>query len=248
MKSIMDIFKPAPTAAAPAVTEAPAAALPDTAAPPAAGGAAPAAVPDSEAEVSPLDAYKNLWDTAPNDAVASATDPTAGITIDPAKIAETVKGIDFAGAIDPNTQELLAQGGEGAQNAFVAALNSVSQQVFSQAMIASATLTKEAIANAAPTFDQRAETLMKHTQIAQHNVDANANLAHPSVAPMVKAIETQMAAKHPTASAKEVSDLAQAYLTEFSSHIKGAPTTSPDAATSLQAGETDWVKALGFTS
>ena len=241
--SIMDIFKSAPPAeAAPA-------------APAASGtlGTAPAGDPvaptsaEPAVEVSPMDTYKDLWDTASNDAVDTATDPSAGITIDPTKIAETVKGIDFAGAIDPNTQELLAAGGEGAQQAFVAALNSVSQSVFSQAMIASATLTKEAIANAAPVFDTRAQTLLKHNQIAEHNVTANANLAHPSVAPMVKAIETQMAAKHPTASAKEVSDLAQAYLTEFSSHIKGEPAPAEAGASSLATGETDWSKVLGLS-
>lgn len=251
--SIMDIFKSAPVVAptAPAAAPAPDGTLPVPTAPGvpidpnAVNAAAPVESSIPAKDISPLDTYAKLWDTDDNKGEVPGTDPSEGITIDPAKIAETVSSIDFASTIAPNTQELLAAGGEGAQKAFVDALNAVSQQVFSQAMIANATLTKQAIANAAPTFDRRAEALLRHSQISDLNLEQNSKLNHPSVAPMIQAIETQLAGKFPQASAREISAMSRQYLEEFAKNVQGEP--APVATDTPAIGDVDWPKIMGMT-
>jgi len=180
------------------------------------------AAPASEPEVSPMDALTKLWETAPEgtEDPSAATSLESLITIDPDEIAKTVGGMDFASAIPGDTFEAIGEGGEGAQKAFSNALNTVAQQVFQQAMIANATLTKQALSNAVPTLDRRAEATLKRTQVAQQVSDANPVLSHPSFKPMISAIESQLVAKYPTATPAEISAQANSYFADFADKLK----------------------------
>lgn len=226
--SIFDIFRSSPTS---------------TAAAPATGtGTQPGELqnntpPEPTDPVSSLDTFKDLWQ---NDAEGGETaddlETDALFTIDAEKINDTVSKINFAQVLDAETLGKISEGGEEAQRAFALSLNKVAQQVFSQSMLANATLVKQALSGAQEKFDKRAQQTYRQTQVSDTVRESNPAFKHPSVAPMIAALETQLAHKYPTASPAEISQKAQAYFTDFADAIR-APEKK---AAETKIDGTDW--------
>ena len=187
---------------------------------------------------STLDSLKDLWDTKNADGAEPTNPGDLGslLDIDPAKIQETVNAVDFSQVIPADTMNKIAEGGEQAQHAFAAAMNKVAQTVFSQSMIANATLVQRALANAEERIDARANNLMRSNQISETVSGDNEVFRHPAVVPIVKGLENQLAAKYPTASAAEISSKALGMFKELATSIRGEDPKNKAAA----KGGTDW--------
>ena len=249
--SILDIFKttpdPAPVAASPAVAtpaqpgNLPAAApastpegngvVPAGAIP--AEGAAPEGTPDS-----PLDAYKSLWDTPPTD---PNTPPATPAALDPTKLAEIVNKADFSQNITPEMRSAIEAGGEGATAALMQALNGTAQQVMIQSTLASNKMIEQQVA-AAVAKTQASLPEMVRTQTLNTNIiESNPVLSNPAIAPIVQAVQAQVALQNPNATPAELASLVQNTVTVMGEAMAPAPVTPGNPAL---VGGTDWEKFL----
>ena len=249
--SIMDMFKGI-TGAAPAATSGtqptppgniPTAAASTGTTPP---GAAPNGVippvGETKPEPAPLDAFSDLWKTAPVDPNAPA--PQEGVfgNVDPKKFMEAAGKVDFSKAIKPEMLAAIQAGGEDGVKAFAAAMNSVAQNVYAQASFASTKITEQALAKARESFESNIPNLIKQQTAAEALRNENPVFSHPAAAPILGAIQSQLAVKFPQASATELTAMAKTYLENFATGIS-APATAA-AAKKVQdakgANETDW--------
>lgn len=173
-------------------------------------------------QVDPLDKFKDLW-AAPKEGEGAPAnfDPSKLFQIDPAKIQEEVGKINFTGAVTPDMLTKIQAGGEEATQAFAAAMNKVAQQTFAQSMLASAKLVEGALTQANNSLDSRIEQRAKQMQASNSLREANPALSHSSAAPLVAALESQLAQKHPQATPSELTKLAQEYLSTFANVAAG---------------------------
>lgn len=239
----------APAASTPATEAQPAAQTPATQAPASTPATTPAASEaTTEENVSPLDAYKDLWNNEATGEGGEATstdplsNPSALFNIDPASIQEAVGRINFAESVKPEHMQAITEGGEGAQQAFMESMNAVARQVFSQSMVGSAKLVEQALSRAGQSIDSRIDGRLRTSQVSENVSEANPAFNHPAAKPMVQALQQQLAAKHPTASPKEISDMAKSYFNDFASSI-----TAPEKQAQqkqAEAGQMDWEQWL----
>lgn len=196
-------------------------------------------VPASE-EVSPLESIKDLWQTTDDANLDEGTEVEEIFNIDPAKIQETVSQINFAQVLDRGTLAKISEGGEDAIQAFADALNKVSQHTFTQAIVASSTLTKKALSQAQERFDKRVESFQRQSEVSKAVRSENPIFSHPSVEPLVEAVEAQLARKFPTASPQEISEKAKSYFLEFAKEIQAPEARKLAESSANGKKDTDW--------
>ena len=211
---IMDIFKmnQPPQAPKPGELQAPTvissptnANLPVT--PPAAGAANPDTPP------SPMDGFSKLWE---NDPTKTST-PAPLFDIDPTKFAEAVKTADFTKMLPP---DLMAKALAGDAAALGAAMNGVAQQVFSHQTMATTKLIEQAL-------DKRDKSLRDSMPGMVRSARVSDNLAdlplykHEATRPLIAALEAQLSSKYPQATAAQITEQAQKYISEFATLAAG---------------------------
>lgn len=198
-------------------------------------------------QAAPLDKFKDLW-AAPKEgeAVAPSFDPTKMFKIDPAEIQKEVSKINFAGSVTPEQVAAITAGGEGAQQAFMAAMNAVAQQTFAQSMLTSAKLVEGAMTQANNSMDARIDQRAKQFQASNSLREANPALSHPAAAPFVTAMENQLAQKHPTATPSELTKMAQEMLSDFALVAAGKPKV--EETTRKAPDDVDWEAFFGTQS
>lgn len=198
--------------------------------------------PTSE-EVSPLDAFASLWQTAPeldengNPVKKEQPKNLANLlTIDPAKIGEAASKVNFSSAVTPEQLQAITAGGEEAQEAFVQALNSVSQQVFSQSLVANASLLQETLSKTDGIIDQKASESIRQHNISDRISGSNELLAHPAVSPLVEVVKSNLTSKFPDATPQEISEATVEYITNFTKAL----TSDPEEIDTAMETITDW--------
>lgn len=191
--------------------------------------------------VSGLEAFKDLWDNSTEGNEGddlSAYDPSASLNVDPEAIQQAVSQIDFSQVLDPQTLSQISEGGEQAQQAFAKSMNSLAQHVFSQSMIANATLVKQALGKSTEAFDRRAQQMVRHSDVSKEVQNANPAFKHPSAKPIVESMQYQLQRKYPQASPQEIAQKAQQWFEEFANEMR-----APERAAEQQrksANEPDW--------
>lgn len=215
-------------------------------------GAAPAGETGAEQEttgngenVSPLDSFSDLWETAKDaegNEIASSEnfDPSKMFNIDPAKMQEAVSQMDFSQAIPAETFQQIQEGGEGAQQAFANAMNLVARQAFSQSMMGSAKLVEQAMSKANQSLDSRIDARTRQSQVSSTVRDSNPAFKHPAAAPMISMLEQQFTAKHPNASPQEISQMATDYFAKFADSMAGGNGGKGNGSNDKGDGGLDW--------
>ena len=232
--SIFDIFSskpaaaPAPTAPAQPAANNPAQPAPNT-------DPAAAVTPAPAPAATPLDQFTKLWETDPNS--GTPADTSLFGAVDPKKVFEAAKGANFAGAISPEVLQAVAAGGEGATAALQQAINSSTQAAFAQAMIASTKLIEQAITKTNAKNLADLPGLVKRHTAADSLHTENPALSNPAAAPIIAAVQAQLALKHPDATASQLKAMATDYLSNFADVVKPAPKVE---AAKPKAGEVDW--------
>lgn len=192
------------------------------------------------AEVSPLKEFEKLWEpvTLPSGAVP---DSPIKFSIDPTKVNQSAKAIDFTKMVTPALLEKINAGGADATQAMLQAMNEMAQVVFAQSMMANTRVTENALElGYQRTQKQLPDTIRKQT-IGNALREDNPLFSNPATAPMLQLLEQQFVAKYPTASAAEIKDNARAFLVQFASEAsKLAPQTADKSAPKYV--ETDWSK------
>jgi len=203
-------------------------------APAPAPAAAPAPTPTPSEPVSPLDEFKSLWEPNTSSGVDTTLPANMFAGADPAKMLEAARKVDFSKSIPPAVLEKITAGGPEAATAFAQALNDVSQRAYAQSSFASTKIVEAALAKFQEGLDSRLPSQIKRHQVSDSIRESNPALQHPAAAPIMEALQSQMAVKYPNATVNELKDMASTYLTKFAETAR--PTKKADA---VPASE-DW--------
>lgn len=236
--SIFDIFSSKP-ATAPATTEQAPAPAATTSADSSVSTTPAAAATTTPTTPTPFDGFTNLWE--PNATDTAAPDDSLFGVVDPKKVFEAAKSANFSSAISPEMLAAITAGGEGASVAFQQAINAATQAAFAQSTLATTKLIEQAIAKTNAKNLADLPGLVKRHTAADSMHGENPALSNPAAAPIIAAIQAQMALKHPNATASELKSLATKYLENFAEVVKP---TKPAEAPKAAEGEVDWDKFI----
>lgn len=226
---------PAPAPAAPAPAPAPTA----TPAAPASSPAAPS---------SPLDAFKDFWNN-PVDADGkpiTTVDPLAQpvFTLDPVKIAESAKNLDFTKELSPDLVAKVAAGGQEGTAALMELLNQVQQKSFVAAITSAGNMVNQGLLKQGQSVKSALPTHIRSAQLADLPVE-NPALNHPAVQPLVSTLRQVQAQKNPNASPADIAKTVDQLLAGL---MQAMVESTPEAQTKkeqVKKAATDWDAWMG---
>lgn len=178
---------------------------------------------------SPLKAFEQVWEPnkdANGNPVAPKTPESPVAPIDPAKLQEAVKNLNFAGVITADTLNKISAGGEDAKAAFSQAMNSVAQTVFSQSAVATNSIVEKALQKQADQFKAELPNIVKSLSVREGLREENPMFSNPAVAPILDGLQSQLQLKYPNASAGELQKMAKNYLEGIGATFAPAPKDS----------------------
>lgn len=238
--SILDIFKSqesapvvAPTAP---VTQTPPGNIPDQTQPVTQQSAATevnGVVPVTELKKddSPLAEFSKLWDTDPT----KKDDSTSAIA--PALTQESVQKAmakhDFSTAISPEHLTAIGAGGEEAQKAFSLAMNQVAQQVMTQSTMINNKLAEQQIAKAVSAHMASLPGQLRSQAASDHANTINPLFSNPAVKPVIDSIRPQLLQKHPNATAAEITQMTQDFISAMQESINPKPVVNDSSNTEV---------------
>lgn len=201
--------------------------------------AVPNPAPAAAEIVSPLDTFKDLWNTSANSEVDTTLPANMFSGADPAKMLAAARSVDFSKSIPPEVLSQITAGGPEAATAFAKALNDVSQRAYAQSSFASTKIVEAALAKFQEGLDNRLPSQLKRLQVNDAVRESNPALQHPAAAPIMEALQAQFTVKFPNASVSELKQMASDYLTQFATAALPKP-----AAASVPEAE-NWDKFFG---
>lgn len=184
---------------------------------------------------SPEDKFEKLWETTPVDPNA----PKIGVdenNLTPEKMLEAAGKIDFKRVLDQESLRKIAAGGEEAVAAMAELLNKTAQTVYGQSTVVAQKLIETQVQKARDEFTSQLPGLVKKQTMQDALLTENPAFKKPSVAPVVAAIQNQLATKYPNATASELNAMAKDYLKNAAEDFNPTPKKQPTAA---ERG-TDW--------
>lgn len=183
----------------------------------------------------PLANFANLWEPVSNkDDSASLAD----FRLDPTKLQEVVSKASFTGTVTPDHLRAIANGGEDAVKAFQDSLNSVAQNVMMQATLAANKMTEQMVSKALAAQEAKFPKLIKQHNTAEQLSAANPLFSNPAVKPILEAVQYQLQAKNPNASASEIVAMSQDFVRVLSEQLGNKQT----ASSPQDSNEMDWSK------
>lgn len=189
---------------------------------------------------SPFAEFEKLWDT-PTLPEGQTADAPIQFNIDPAKVNQSARGIDFTKTITPALLEKINAGGEGATQAMLQAMNEMGQSVFAQAMMANTKILEKGLESGHQRVQKTLPDAVRKQAIGQALREDNPLFTNPATAPMLEMLETQLTAQFPGATAAQIKDHARKYLTSFADEAaKLKPAPAQSKGTSRAVRETDW--------
>jgi hypothetical protein len=192
--------------------------------------AVPAAATEPE---SPLDTFKDLWQPVPVDPNSPAP-PTPAAPLTAEQVQTAVSKASFTQAVTPEQMQAIGQGGEAAQQAFSAAMNSVAQQVMVQSTMVNNKLTEKAVATALAAQSAELPQMLREQQSTAHLNDTSKLFSNPAIQPVVQATQSQLLQKFPNATPAEITQMTQDYITAMGEQFAPKPASNPGEST------TDW--------
>lgn len=198
-----------------------------------ANGLIPAGTP-----ASPLDAFKDMWETPPID----PKNPIPGsmfANMDPKKVLESARKVDFTSTITPEVLANVAKGGAEGVQAMMKIMNEVGQNGYAQSAMSTAKIVENALAKQRDEFNAALPAQLRKLSANDSLRANNPILEHPAVAPLVPAMTQMFQQRNPNATTTEIQTQVQDYFAAVSTAFAKKP--EPTAA---ELGETDWNKFL----
>lgn len=190
-------------------------------------------------EVSPLDAFKEMWQSPKKEEGAPEEfNPSQIFQMDPAKMQEALGKVDFTSAIQPAQLEAIQAGGPEAMKAMMEMLNSTSRQVMSHATTVTGKMIETAMTGASSAMDKKITNVSKNQQLEAHLRESSPALTHPSTAPMAKLLQGQFSQQFPLASPAEINAKVSEYFTLVGNIAAGKD--KPDQAQEASKSDTNW--------
>jgi hypothetical protein len=189
---------------------------------------------------SPLDAFKDVWETPVN------SDPNANApmfaNLDPQKLMESAKKVNFAQVLTPETMAKITAGGTDAAQAFAESMNLVAQQVYAQSALATTKIVEQALTKSNERRDAELPNLVKKFSANESLLTENPILSNPALKPLVGALQEQFVRKNPNATSAELQTQVLGYLNAVGANFSPASTAAAKAATQQSAQSEDWEK------
>jgi len=196
--------------------------------------ASPATQVVEEQNLSPMDTFKDLWNTPSDQGVDTTLPANMFAGVDPAKMLQAARQVDFSKSIPPEVIAKITAGGPEAAQAFAQALNDVSQRSYAQSSFAATKIVEQALSKFEEGMNNRLPGTMKKLQVSESLRESNPALSHPAAAPIVTALQNQFTTQFPNASAAEIRTMATDYLTQFAGLV------TPKAAAPATPASEDW--------
>lgn len=164
---------------------------------------------------SPLSEFAGLWDDAPAPKDGEQAQPdwnnhesiVPEMNIDPKKLYESAKKIDFSKVMNP---EKVAAALKGDSAAFMEVINTVAQATFANMAMTSSKMMKAMQKQMAEKLYSGALPHHFRSHQVSNQIDAdNPIFTDPAVSPMLDLAKKQMQVKYPKASATEISAMAK---------------------------------------
>lgn len=163
---------------------------------------------------SPLEPFADLW----KDDATSRPEKKSLLGIDTKKISENAKKLNYSQLVPP---ELSAKALSGDANAFNEILNTVGQAGFANSMSASVALIERGAEAMHARFLENLPAEVRKHIVSDASLAANPKLNHPSVKPLLSAVQQQIQAKFPDATTQEVNKMATQYMSEVFKVMQG---------------------------
>ena len=192
-------------------------------------GAVPAGANNPPEGQSPEDKFAKLWETPATD---PGSDPSKSNEnqLTPEKMLEAAGKVDFKRVLDQDSLRKIAAGGDEAMTALAELLNKTAQTVYGQSTVVAQKLIETQVSKARDEFTAQLPSLVKKQNMQDSLLTENPAFKKPSVAPVVTAIQNQLAAKYPNATASELNAMAKDYLKAAAEDFNPTPKKEPTAA------------------
>ena len=185
---------------------------------------------------SPLEPFKNLWETDPNRAV-DPNAPVAPVALTAEDIQTAVSSANFAGEITADQMTAITAGGEDALTAMQAMMNTVARNVMTQTTLVGSRLADKRVAEAVTASEAGMSALVRKHNANSNLLDTNPLFSNPAIKPVIDATQHALLQKFPTATPSEITKMTQDYIVAMSSSLNPA---APAADVKGPDGETNW--------
>lgn len=182
---------------------------------------------------SPTDKFADLWEPVKQDESKKGQEPE-GLT--PEKMLEAAGKVDFKRVLDQESLAKIKAGGDDAVQALAELLNKTAQTVYGQSTVVAHKLIEAEVNKARKEFAEQIPGLVKKQNMRESFLTENPAFKKPSVAPVVEAIQSQLAQKYPKATTAELNAMAKDYLQAAALDFSPA---APKDSTPAK-GEVDW--------
>ena len=195
-------------------------------------------------EPSPFDAFKDVWQSPTN------PDPNANPNIfgnlDPNKVMESARRVDFNKAITPANLQRIQAGGQDAMAALMESMNSVAQTVYAQSAMATTKIVEQALTKQSEKFNADLLSMVRKFSVNENIAAENPIFKNPALAPLVGALTEQFSRKAPPGTtAQEIQQQVGDYFKAIGgAFAPAAPETSATRAAASRAQTDDWSKFL----
>jgi len=192
--------------------------------------------PGQETPPSPFEPFKDIWNTP----IPAADDPNTKPIfsgLDPKKVLESARQVDFSKAITPEALTAIVGGGEGAAKAFATAMNTVAQTVYAQNAVATTKIVEQALEKQAERYNANLPAMVRKFSANENLLADNPLLSNPAVQPLVGALTEQLSRKNPGATQAEIESKVNGYFLALGNAFAAKPDPVKNAST---RGETDW--------
>jgi hypothetical protein len=162
---------------------------------------------------SPVAKFETLWEPPKPVEGENKNNQQTRQQITAEQMLEAAGKVDFTKVLDQETLQKISAGGQDAVNAMVQALNKTAQNVFAQSTLVTQKLIERENAKTREEFNAQLPSLVKKQSLSARLVAENPAFAHPAVAPMITALQSQLQEKYPKATEAELQTLAKEYLT-----------------------------------
>lgn len=166
---------------------------------------------------SPMDEYKDLWKTTPTPGTSGAPKPL--FDLDPVKLLEAAKTIDYSKSVTPEQLAAISKGGEEGTQAFLAAMQNVAATTMMHSAATTGAMVEQAVKKTRADLIKEIPGLVRGQNLRESAAEENPGFNHPAVQPIVTAMQSQFQVKHPNATTAELREMTNNYLNALSGII-----------------------------
>lgn len=208
-----------------------------------------------EAQTSPLDPFKDLWNNEPAkgaDGKPIKDGKKSLLNIDPAKVAEAAKKMSYSGLVPPELMQKALSGDSGSMGQI---LDAVGQAGFTHAFTANGQMMERMAEVLEGRIRESLPGEVRKHSLKDSVLSQNPKLNNPAIRPLVEAIQQQILQKFPDATQAEVQEMSSTYMTNVFKELGGtgesqSTGTAKGGDGSLNPGgesEMDWGAYFGLT-